>query len=74
MKQAGLKVLDAVPGFGDDHRVDTAPETDPAGTDPAGKALLSRLRRLEAENRELRRANEILRRTALFFGSSEDRR
>ena len=33
----------------------------------------SRLRELEQENRELRRANEILRRAATFFGAELDR-
>jgi transposase len=33
----------------------------------------SRLRELEQENRELRRANEILRRAASFFGAELDR-
>ncbi len=32
-----------------------------------------RLRELEQENRELRRANEILRRAAAFFGAELDR-
>jgi transposase-like protein len=32
-----------------------------------------RLRRLEQENRELRRANEILKRAASFFGAELDR-
>lgn len=32
-----------------------------------------RLRELEQENRELRRANEILRRAATFFGAELDR-
>ena len=32
-----------------------------------------RLRDLEQENRELRRANEILRRAATFFGAELDR-
>jgi transposase len=32
-----------------------------------------RLRKLEQENRELRRANEILRRAATFFGAELDR-
>jgi transposase len=33
----------------------------------------ARLRALEQENRELRRANEILRRAATFFGAELDR-
>ena len=33
----------------------------------------SRLRELEQENRELRRANEILKRAASFFGAELDR-
>ena len=33
----------------------------------------SRVRELEQENRELRRANEILRRAATFFGAELDR-
>jgi transposase len=33
----------------------------------------SRLREVEQENRELRRANEILRRAATFFGAELDR-
>jgi transposase len=32
-----------------------------------------RMRELEQENRELRRANEILRRAASFFGAELDR-
>jgi transposase-like protein len=32
-----------------------------------------RLKELEQENRELRRANEILRRAATFFGAELDR-
>ncbi len=34
---------------------------------------VERLRELEQENRELRRANEILRRAATFFGAELDR-
>ena len=34
----------------------------------------TRLRELERENRELRRANEILKSAALFFGAELDRR
>ncbi len=33
----------------------------------------ARLKELEQENRELRRANEILRRAASFFGAELDR-
>jgi transposase len=33
----------------------------------------ARLRELEQENRELRRANEILKRAASFFGAELDR-
>ena len=33
----------------------------------------ARVRELEQENRELRRANEILRRAASFFGAELDR-
>ena len=33
----------------------------------------ARVRRLEQDNRELRRANEILRRAATFFGAELDR-
>ena len=36
-------------------------------------AEVERLRELEQENRELRRANEILRRAATFFGAELDR-
>jgi transposase len=34
---------------------------------------VARVRALEQENRELRRANEILRRAATFFGAELDR-
>jgi transposase len=51
------------------------------GQDPyrPGQALLpqddqSRLAALERENRELRRANEILKSAAVFFGAELDRR
>ena len=51
------------------------------GQDPyrPGQALLpkddkDRLTALERENRELRRANEILKSAALFFGAELDRR
>ena len=37
------------------------------GTDWERGVLLSRLDELEQENRELRRANEILRRAAVYF-------
>jgi transposase len=33
----------------------------------------ARIKKLEQENRELRRANEILRRAATFFGAELDR-
>ncbi len=36
-------------------------------------AELARVKELEQENRELRRANEILRRAATFFGAELDR-
>jgi transposase len=38
------------------------------------KAERSRIAELEAENRELRRANEILKTAAAFFGAELDRR
>jgi transposase len=38
------------------------------------KAERSRVAELEAENRELRRANEILKTAAAFFGAELDRR
>ncbi len=42
-----------------------------AGTSTAESA---EMRRLRQENRELRRANEILQRAAVFFGAELDRR
>lgn len=33
----------------------------------------ARIRQLEQENRELKRANEILKRAAYFFGAERDR-
>ena len=38
-----------------------------------GSEERARLRELEQENRELRRANEILKRAAVFFGAELDR-
>jgi len=45
-----------------------------AGVKPgASTAEAERVRRLEQENRELRRANEILRRASAFFAAELDR-
>ncbi|MDG2114748.1 MAG: hypothetical protein P8N02_19330 [Actinomycetota bacterium] len=38
-----------------------------------GQYLLSRLKRLKRENAELRRANDILKAAAHFFGAELDR-
>ncbi len=48
-------------------------ETDDGPLPGVSSEERSRLRELEQENRELRRANEILRRAATFFGAELDR-
>jgi transposase len=50
------------------------PSVSAAESEPGVSAAESeRLRELERENRELRRANEIVRRAATFFGAELDR-
>lgn len=39
----------------------------------SSSAEAQRVRELEQENRELRRANEVLKRAAFFFGAELDR-
>ena len=41
-----------------------------SGVDWERRIILSRMHQLELENRELKRANEILRRTAAYFSRS----
>ena len=59
---------------GDSPPVDGTPSPGPAGTarDTRG-AELAELRRLKRENAELRRANDILKAAAHFFGAELDR-
>ena len=67
MKKA--KLLDTACAFqprGIDQN-ETGMETGAADADPGRKAMLSRLRQLETENRDLRRANEVLRHAAMYF-------
>ena len=49
-------------------------ELDESGQPKAGTAIAVKIAELERENRELRRANEILKSAATFFGAELDRR
>lgn len=56
------------------HRGETATAMQLDQAVESSDSLRSRLRQLETENRELRQANEILRRAALYFGIAASRK
>lgn len=71
MKQTELPAAGTAGPGGIPHRNEMPLETAPAGAELERLVILSRLRQLEQENRELRRANEILRHAAAYFAGKE---